>query len=97
MEAWIRVWAEMQRHCIHRGVLQTIRQGRTTMKKLHLDVNALRVETFATQPDQRATGTVNAYQFLTNDSCGDDTTWAETNYCSNNCSRNTCVSCTNEN
>jgi hypothetical protein len=69
------------------------------MKKLHLDVDALRVESFGTQPNPRVTGTVNAHQYLTEDtSCQDDTTWAETaNGCSNECSRRTCVFCTNEN
>jgi hypothetical protein len=68
------------------------------MKKLHLNVDALRVESFATQPTQRAAGTVKAHEYLTEGgSCGADTTWGETSWCSNDCSRVTCVLCTNEN
>lgn len=32
------------------------------MKKLHLNVDALRVESFTTQPQERGTGTVRAHE-----------------------------------
>jgi hypothetical protein len=65
------------------------------MKKLHLNVDALRVESFATQRNQGGTGTVNGHQVWTVEgNCSDTTTWGQTQYCSNNCSRVTCVGCT---
>jgi hypothetical protein len=85
---------------LHRlGRLQTIEQEKTRMKKLRLDVDALRVDSFATQPGQKVTGTVNAHEFLTEEISCNDTTWGATavSGCSNDCSRKTCVFCTNEN
>lgn len=64
------------------------------MKKLHLNVDALRVESFATDRHHRATGTVNGHQVWTEGGSCADTTWGQTNYCSNNCSRATCLTCT---
>lgn len=71
------------------------------MKKLHLDVDALRVESFATQPNHRATGTVNAYEYLTEEISCNDTTWGTTETggggASIDCSMRTCFTCTHEN
>lgn len=91
------------------------------MKKLHLDPEALSVESFATQDGARRGGTVQAYateQWACNTgqyygcysgtcppdesegcttACEDDTWGISQTDCSNQCSRNTCVGCTNEN
>ncbi len=91
------------------------------MKKLHLDPEALAVESFATQAGARRSGTVQGYatehwgcntvQYYgcysgtcppdqsqqCTIACPDDT-WGETQTnCSQQCSRNTCAGCTNEN
>ena len=89
------------------------------MKKLHLNLDALNVESFATNEGRRGTGTVKAH--ATDDwacntaqyygcysgtcpnsdgctlACPDDTFGETQTDCSRQCSRNTCVGCTNEN
>ncbi|HEU4561218.1 MAG TPA: hypothetical protein VFS20_25420 [Longimicrobium sp.] len=68
------------------------------MKKLRLNVEGLRVDSFTTQPKHGATGTVRAHEYLTEGASCNDGTWGATaNGCSNECSMHSCFSCTNEN
>ena len=68
------------------------------MKKLHLDLHTLRVESFTTQAESEGRGTVQAHSgaegcYQHTDSCNSDTTWPTASPWSAECSNQTCSFC----
>jgi hypothetical protein len=63
------------------------------MRKLKLEIDALRVESFAPEAEQEAAGTVRAYFTAYYELCYEGDTWQQSCTCEPTCNAETCYSC----